>query len=198
MIDSYNRLKHLALSIEWDDGSQDKINILIPQLMRMQVENDIPILSIECKMPDLKFEEFLRFYVKKKFLDENNIKINFIGKWYDQSDSIVKVIKDLVKSTSSYSNYFFNFIVNYDGQEEIVDACRILCRQVIANKLDIDQINKMKLKDNMYTSYFVPPEKILIVSANERKSKGFLLWDSYHSETDVVNSYDFEEIKKKI
>ena len=46
-------------------------------------------------------------------------------------------------------------------------------------KIDPEMITKESIKENVYSSYFLPPDVILIYG--ERKSTGLLLWDSVNS-----------------
>ena len=193
-----NKLRHLAVSIAWDADKRNEIEQLLKDLMQLQREQDIPMLTIACALPEQVMEEFLRFYLKKKTLDEHQIKVSFIGKWYDCSQSLVELIKDLMKTTGDYTNYFLTFAVHYDGQEEIVDACKLMCRQIVADKLDIEQIDKMKLKQNMYTSYFVPPEVIVRVGGAQGSFHGFLLWDSYHARLEFTAEYSIGNVREML
>jgi len=186
MITDYQqkKIKHIAITIAGNAENPSSTFALMSRIMKMQILHSIPIVTIRAEISDQLFEEVLRFYVKKKFLEENKIKVTFLGKWYDQSQSIVEVIKDLVKTTAEHNSYHLNFLINYDGQEEIVDACKILCRQLLAQKMSLEQIDKTKIKENMYSSYFVPPDRIIKIGGSPTAPtlEGFLLWDSFHAE----------------
>ena len=102
-----------------------------------------------------------------------------LGKWYDLPGRVVEPIKDAIDSTRDYDLYFLNLCVNYDGQEEIADACRLIARKVRAGRIDIDQITKSEIKENIYASYFLPPD--VVVCTYKRYFTGLLLWDSVRS-----------------
>ena len=44
------------------------------------------------------------------------------------------------------SLYFLNFYVNYDGKEEIADACKLIIRQAVQEKLDPETITEEKVR----------------------------------------------------
>ncbi len=185
---------HIALSIGWKEESN--FLGLISSIVKSQIEKDITILSIEIRdIPKERLKELLTYYIKQSYLDQNKIKISFIGKWYDLPGELVSIIKEHLTNTKEYTSFFLNFVVNYDGQQEIVDACKILCRQIIGEKIDVDNITKEQIKDNLYTSYFIPPE-IIISDNSEKKISGFFLWDSYYSEIKFVERFNLEEYKR--
>ena len=116
-----------------------------------------------------------------------------MGKWYDIPGRAVDSIKSAIEETKDYDEFFLNFCVNYDGQEEIVDACKLVCRQVKAGKLEVESITKELIKENLYSSYYLPPD-LIIKSGKKRSTCGFLLWDSAYSEIYFMDKY-FPECK---
>jgi undecaprenyl diphosphate synthase len=181
----------VALCLEWKDSEASKIIGALNDIVKSQLSEDITILSVQIKgIPDDKLKEFMTFYLKQSYLDENKIKVSFIGKWYDSSDELVGEIKEVITNTRDYNDYFLNFVINYDGQQEIVDACKILCRQIISEKIDVESIDKSQIKENLYSSYFIPPELMVV----QGRLQGFFLWDSYYSEIKFVEN--LEEFKE--
>ncbi len=49
-----------------------------------------------------------------------------------------------------------------------------------AGKLDPESIGRSEIKDNIYASYFLPPD-LLIKTGTSMKLDGFLLWDSVNA-----------------
>ena len=111
-------------------------------------------------------------------LHKDQIKVSVIGKWYDLPERVVSPIREIVDSTKDYDKFFVNFCVNYDGHDEIVDACRLIARQVRSEKLDPESISSEIIKENLYTSYFISPDLII---ENNHEFSGILLWDSKNS-----------------
>lgn len=188
---------HVAISIKWDD----KLDLSqIWRLIKLQTEKDITIFSIQVKaISEEKLKELLTYYLKEQYLDENKIKVSFIGKWYDLPEEVLRLIKERMTNTKEYTNYFLNFVVNYDGHQEIVDATKILCRQIIGEKIDIENITSEQIKENLYTSYFIPPELIIAINT-QNKLDGFLLWDSYYSEIVFIKleEYNIDLVNERI
>ncbi len=113
---------------------------------------------------------------EKDIISNNRIRISILGKWYDMPGRLVEAIKKIIEQTEDYASYFVNFCINYNGQEEIVDAFRLIARQVVAKKIDPESIDIKTIKENTYSSYFPPPD--LIVVNYYRKTSDILLWDS--------------------
>jgi undecaprenyl diphosphate synthase len=161
------------------------------ELFRLQVKHSIPITTVFL-MPQstLEGENFSTFVDLLEetftsisgldFIHKHKIKISVIGKWYDLPGRVVESIRTLINETKDYDYFFFNFCINYSGQEEIVDACKLIARKIKADKLDPESINKETIKENLYTSYFLAPD-IIIKTGLKSELNGFLLWDSCQS-----------------
>ena len=76
--------------------------------------------------------------------------------------------------------FFVNLCINYDGQEELIDSFRIIARKIKSSTLDPDSITKEEIKENVYSSYFIPPD-VIIITGKRKFFGGFLLWDSIKS-----------------
>lgn len=207
--------KHIAISIdsifEWcsknNSGIGDCCNRyfkLLGELLELQVKSNIPIFTVYL-LPH--FEEFTDEHIifsgfMAEFFSElsNNpivsgrkIKISIFGKWYNLPGKAVESVKRAIENTKEYDNFFINFCINYDGQDEIVDACRLVAKQVELGKIDPEMIAKESIKENIYSSYFIPPDIILVYG--ERRLRGLLLWDSANSRIEFADKpfMEFEE-----
>jgi len=178
---------------------------IIKDSISIQIKNKIPILTISLLAEELKKEDvlpifldhFIAFFNEMKTLSiihENKIKVSSLGKWYDLPGRAVEPIKDIIEETKDYDGFFLNFCINYNGQEEIVDACKLMARQIKADKLDIDSIDKETIKDNIYSSYFLPPN-LIIKNGKRNQTSGVLLWDSIYSYVYFTKKY-FPEFSK--
>jgi undecaprenyl diphosphate synthase len=101
--------------------------------------------------------------------------VSVFGKWYGLPSKAVDAIKSCVEQTDGYDKFFLNFCVFYDGKEEIVDSCRVIGRRIKAEKIDADAVDSEMVREGLYTSYFLPPE--LVIINGEKRLNGFMLWD---------------------
>ena len=89
--------------------------------------------------------------------------------------------------------FFLNFCLNYDGQEELVDALKLINRQVLAGKLSPENITGDTIKENLYTSYFISPD--LMIKNSESRMDTFFLWDCVGAKRHFTGQ-DFPEFSK--
>src|SRR3989338_9033473 len=151
----------------------DKSNLIILSTIKEIVRLNIPIatfylLSTRAKeLPNFSdvtdsLADFFSSLCENNLVVNNKIKISFIGKWYDFPGKLVNSIKRVIDKTKDYDSFFVNFCINYDGQQEIVDAVKLIAMQIRAGKLDPDLITKETIKENTYSSYFMPHDLIII------------------------------------
>ena len=194
--------KHVAISLDnvsdWCKKKNISINEgcnkyfgLLSKLLELQVKSNIPIFTVyllpgnveksaDCYMIfSDSMANFFNQLSNSAIISEHKIKISIFGKWYKLPGKAVESLKKVIEDTKEYDNFFVNFCINYDGQEEIVDACKLISKQVELGKLDPEMVTKDTIKENSYSSYFLPPEIIFIYG--EKKLTGLLLWDSVNS-----------------
>ncbi|MBW2976017.1 undecaprenyl diphosphate synthase family protein, partial [Candidatus Woesearchaeota archaeon] len=127
--------------------------LILKNTVKIQVKLKIPILSFYILEQNAEKDEtypylldaiknMLDEFAKSRLVNENKIKISVLGKWYDLPGRVVDSVKRAIEETRDYDGFFVNFCINYDGQEEIVDAFRILGLQIKAGKLDPELIDK--------------------------------------------------------
>jgi len=190
--------KHIAITtdgiIKWAkkndkplEEAYSQSNLLVKSTIKTQIINNIPIITIYLLPSELvrndsfpaAVDAIVNLFNELKNLEEikkNMVKISVLGKWYDLPGRAVDAIKEAIDTTKDYDAFFLNFCINYDGQEEIVDACKLIARQIKSEKLDIDAISKDQIKENIYSSYFLPPD--IIIKNGKEVLSGILLWDS--------------------
>ena len=164
---------------------------IVLEVMKMQADLKVPVISFYL-LPEVKkpiqdpqrvmakldsLSEFLMNLKSSEIIHKNGIKITVLGRWYDLPGRIVDSIKEITSETKDYDSYFVNLFINYDGQQEIVDAVRVIGMKIKSGRLDPNMIDKQAIKDELYTSYFMPPE-LIIRTGTHHRLRGFLLWDS--------------------
>jgi undecaprenyl diphosphate synthase len=208
--------RHIAITMEgieaWSkknnktlEEAYEKSFVILRSTIKSSIKLDIPILTFYMLPEKIKKDtkeypekinyiiEFLENLVNGELISNNRIKVSVLGKWYDLPGRAVEAIKRIIEETKDYDNFFVNFCINYDGQEEIVDACKLIARQIKAEKLDPDSINKNVIKENIYSSNFLPPD-LIIKNGTKKESSGILLWDSIHARICFTNKFwpDFD------
>lgn len=196
---------HIALTVngipKWAKDNKrpieeayEKAFFNLTSIFKTMIDNKIRILTIYF-MPKFRKEDkdlinasvkFMKDLFNNSLINENQVKVSVFGKWYDLPNDLVEPIKNIISETKDYDNFFINFCMNYSGRDEIVDSCKLIAMKIKANKLDPEAITKNMIKENLYTSYFVPPDMI-IKTGIKRKLFGFLLWETAHSDIYFAN-----------
>lgn len=209
---------HIAITMEgtnaWSKKNKisladayNRNSVLIKSAAKSQVKLKIPIITFFMLPEDVNKDtdefsaciggitNFFDSISNHSLFADNKIKVSVLGRWYDLPGSLVESIKRIINETKDYDGFFLNFCINYSGQEEIVDACKLIARQVNAGKLDPDIINKELIKENIYSSYFVPPD-LIIKNGYKKITSGILLWDSAKSKLYFTNKLfpDFDRM----
>jgi len=102
--------------------------VRIKELLQVQVEQKIPVFSFlilpldskkESRTALLKnFKEFIESAFLRTHLIQNKIRVTLLGKWYDLPAELLEGLKKIVEETRYYDNFFLNFCLKYDGQED--------------------------------------------------------------------------------
>lgn|SRR3989338_3488034 len=182
----YNDYKASGIKIPAEQHFKNKLTKL-KDFIDIQTRYEIPVMSIyllstkEKENPNFSaviesLSSFFEELAHEKRIHHNKIKISVLGKWYNLPSKLVDSVKKLAEETRDYDKFFLNFCVNYDGQDEIVDACKLIGKRIQAEKLDPDALTKELIKENLYSSYFLPPDLMIVINGKKNIS-GFLLWD---------------------
>ncbi|MBW2987975.1 hypothetical protein DRJ48_00925 [Candidatus Woesearchaeota archaeon] len=214
-------ITHIAITLEGqnlDNEYLEKLGLtpeglylkkakLLNELSVAQVRLGVPILTIFLLSSrklgtgfplQVKHLKTILDGLRLEFLHKNQVKVSFIGKWYELPSDAVDKIKQLLDETRDYDRYFLNLCVYYDGQAEIVDACQMIARRVERQRVSPEEITKQTIKDNLYTSQYPAPNLIIVNDSNALQ--GFLLWDASDSKIIFTNKpwleFSPQEFKK--
>ncbi|MHA1519957.1 MAG: polyprenyl diphosphate synthase [Promethearchaeota archaeon] len=140
---------------------------------------------------------------EEPLVHEKEVRIKVIGRINELPIDIQQSIEKVNEATQQYSNLFINICINYDGQEELLDAVKDIVRQ----GYKIEDISKETIKKSLYTHDF-PELDYLIRTGMEDGARisGFLLWDASYAEfrfrTDLWPDYNeamlLEDLKEYV
>jgi undecaprenyl diphosphate synthase len=175
---------------------------IVKMLIAEQVRMRIKVMTLFILNAESSSDEFSSSIIpSEKMMDEiipilkaNKIRLSAFGKWYDLPGSLVEAIKRAVFETETYQELFLNICLDYDGRAEIADACRVIALKVSAGKLEPSTIGKDAVKENLYSSYFMPPQ--LIIKSSPSEISSFLMWDSVGAKVFFTRKR-WEHIEKK-
>ena len=113
--------------------------------------------------------------VKKK-----GVKVVFSGVKTKLSDKVLAQMNKMTDETKDNKNGIFNICLNYGGQDEIVEATKKICKDVLDGNLNMEDINS-----KMYNKYLfndLPPIDLMIRTSGEYRISNFMLWQLAFSE----------------
>ena len=126
-------------------------------------------------------------------LHKEGVKVIFSGiRKAPLPDDVIKSMNMMEEKTKNNTNGIFNICINYDGQQEILDA---------TNRI-IEDVNNGVIKEtitrDLFNSYLyqeLPPVDLVIRTSGENRLSGFMLWQSSYAEFYFPKKYfpDFKE-----
>ncbi len=135
-----------------------------------------------------------------KRFNNRNVRIKLVGDKNGLPDKLVKGIDEIEERTRNNDGLTINIAINYGGRAEIVNAVEKIVEDVKEGKID-GKINENVLSKYMYTKDEPDPD-LLIRTAGEIRTSGFLTWQTVYSElyfTDVLwPDFDEKELDKAI
>lgn len=195
--------RNLSRSIGHLEGSKT-----LKKIVEYAFSNGIEILSVfafsteNFKRSKEEVNYLMNLFVKmfKDYFDELNekgIKIVFSKKESGLPDKLENIIKDVTEKTKDNKNGIFNVCINYGGQDEIVDVVKKISKKVLDGNINIDDINKNIIEENLYQK--LPPIDLLIRTSGEYRISNYMLWQMAYSEMYFTNAYfpDFDEFELK-
>lgn len=114
-------------------------------------------------------------------LDQNNVKLRFIGKTEELAPVLQDKMKHAANRTANNSGLILNLAVNYGGRSEIVRAVRLIAQQVISGKLDENEITEDAIERHLYTAGLPDPD-LLIRPSGDYRISNYLLWQLAYTE----------------
>ena len=184
-----------------------KINIKSLTLYAFSTEN--------WKRPDeeiSKLMDLLAYYIKNQLekIKKNNIRINVLGDYKAFPDKIVRLIETALQETKSNDKMILNIGLNYGGQSEIVRASKLICEDVIAGRVSLEDIDIESFKDYLYTRDQEDLD-LLIRPSGELRVSNFLLyqlaysefyfsnilWPDFHEDEFYKAIYDFQKRNRR-
>ena len=123
-----------------------------------------------------------------KDLDENNIKLNFIGETEKFSDKLKKSMNKSESLTSNNSKLTLNVALNYSGRWDIYNALLSIIDDMTSKKITKNEINEELINKKLSLADYDEPD-LLIRTGGEKRLSNYLLWQIAYTElyfTDVL------------
>jgi undecaprenyl diphosphate synthase len=143
-----------------------------------------PRLEVETLMGLLK--EFLRRELRT--LKRNNIRFQTIGREEGLEHAVRRELDRARRETASNTGMLLIVALNYSGRSEIVEACRRLLKECLAERRDPAGITDDDFERHLFTAT-IPDPDLLVRTSGEYRLSNYLLWQLAYAElyfTDVL------------
>ncbi len=113
-------------------------------------------------------------------LHEREVRVRVIGKTYRLPSHLVNAARRIVGSTRSYSKNFFNFLIAYGGQDELLRCVRCMVKSKPA------RFTKSVLERYLWVQR---PVDLVIRTGKEHRLSNFLPYQSAYAEIIFLDKY---------
>ena len=114
-------------------------------------------------------------------LDENGIKLSFMGEIHRLHPTLQETIRVAEARTRNNGRMELTLAVAYGGRGDLVSAARRLAREVAAGVVDPEEIDEARYAEALQMAK-LPDVDLLIRTGGERRISNFLLWSLAYSE----------------
>ena len=110
---------------------------------------------------------------------ENQVRVRVLGRVQELPQEVQTAVKKIIQATHNHSGCFLNFCINYDGQEEIIDAVK----ELLAEDVPPQSISKSLIKNHLYSKDFPEIDYVIRTGMEDgARFSGFMLWDVSYAE----------------
>lgn len=109
------------------------------------------------------------------------IRLKFIGEREHLSDKLATLMADAERETAQFDAMTLVIAISYGGQWDIANAAKILAKDAINGRINIDQIDADALGNHIQLSDH-PPVDMLIRTGGDYRISNFLLWQIAYAE----------------
>ena len=110
-----------------------------------------------------------------------NTRFRVVGRPNGVPVAVRQGLEHVVRETQHNTGLHILLAFNYGGRDELVDAFRVLARQVQAGELDADDVSEKHIRQALYTAD-IPDPDLLIRTSGEMRVSNFLLWQIAYTE----------------
>lgn len=114
-------------------------------------------------------------------LDDEGVKIQFIGQIDGLTQGLQDQIENAQKRTVNNRGIVLNLAVNYGSRDEITRSVKIIAERVRSGAIDVDDITENLVEKNLYTAD-LPPVDLVIRPGGDLRISNFLLWQIAYAE----------------
>ena len=119
-----------------------------------------------------------------KELNENNVKMNFIGDLKALNLNLQNILNESKETTKNNTGVVLTVAINYGSRDEITNAIK----NIVKDNIKEEEITQELISKYLYTSNLPDPD-LLIRTSGEKRISNYLLWQIAYSEIYVTDTY---------
>ena len=137
---------------------------------------------------DFLMDLYVRYLIAERdTIMGNNVRFLHVGRREGLPASVLNEMDQTVAMSRENTGLKLCLALNYGSRDEIVDAVRLIARDVQAGRVQPEDINEPLVSSSLYTAGLADPD-LLIRTANERRVSNFLLWQISYAEIYVCET----------
>jgi undecaprenyl diphosphate synthase len=140
--------------------------------------------------------KLLETYLDKETekLRKDGIRLSVIGDINGLPESVQKRLAKAIYATRDNDAFILNLALNYGSRNEILEAVKMIARDVASGKLNAGALDEKIFSNYLYTKDLPDPD-LLIRTSGEMRISNFLLWQLSYTEIYVTKTLwpDFTE-----
>lgn len=138
------------------------------------------------KRPKLEIDALMSLLVnainsETKELIQSNVRLLAIGNHEILPKNVKKKLYEAIDKTKNNTGLSLVLALSYSAKWEIIEATKQIAKQVVENKISIDEINEDVFDKHLSTNGLPHPE-LMIRTSGEYRISNFLLWQLAYSE----------------
>lgn len=121
------------------------------------------------------YKKYFTKMLEGKEIIENEVRVNFIGRWEEQfPDSLKQIIYAVIEKTKNYQKRILNFMLAYGGTDDMLNAI-----EKINDKYEKGvKITAEIIKENLMTANIPAVDLVIRTGGEPHNSAGFMMWDT--------------------
>lgn len=125
----------------------------------------------------------LKLFVRRDLADlhRRNVRVKVIGERTSLKNDIRDQLDKTEELTRDNTGMTLLIAFNYGGRQEMLSAVKAIAADVVAGKLEVQDIDLPDIENNLYTAG-IPDPDIVIRTSGEQRISNFLTWQTVYSE----------------
>lgn len=111
----------------------------------------------------------------------NNIRLQTIGETESLPSRCRKKLQDVIDKTKNNTGLNLVLALSYSSKSEIIRAVKNIAKEVVSEKVKINDISTELINNHLYTAPYSDPD-LLIRTSGEYRLSNFLLWQVAYTE----------------